>query len=78
MNANVAHEKATDINIKNDAIQINEIMTLINNEVNCGQFSINYYDNLRPGVRQQLEADGYIISLPMLSGMNETSITISW
>ena len=78
MNAQEARKIATDVNTGKNAKQLKEIMLLIQQAVNNGDFSCNYYTKITPPVEQHLTKEGYKVNVYYDQRDSEYCVTISW
>ena len=77
MTAKEAQEKAIAANVRKQTSQYQEIISLIKDAADAGEYKINYYHFLEGGVHARLVSDGYVID-NKISVSNETLIVISY
>ena len=77
MNAKQAKEKALEVNTQNDLLQYAQIILMISNAANKGEYEIWYYESIKADVKEKLISDGYNVGKTQFE-RNETMTKISW
>lgn len=77
MTAKEARDKALDIALASNKKQYDEIMLLISRAVDRAELTCNYYEYLKPVVKEQLEKDGFKVS-SSYDQREGATITINW
>ena len=77
MNAKQAKEKALEVNTQNDLLQYAQIILMISNAANKGEYEIWYYESIKADVKEKLISDGYNVGKTQFE-INETMTKISW
>ena len=78
MNAQEARNKALASLIKGSGSQLEKIKTVILNATNEGEFNIFFYEHLKPGVREKLQDEGYMVGVTQQYRSGEIITRISW
>jgi len=77
MNAKQAKEKALAVNTDNGNSQYAQIVLMISNAANKGEYEMWFYENIKADVREKLISEGYNVGKTQFE-RNETMTKISW
>ena len=77
MNAKQAKEKAFAANTENGSSQYAQIILMISNAANKGEYEMWFYENIKSDVREKLISDGYNVGKTQHE-RNETMTKIGW